>query len=86
MLSLQNATSEYIPSSYAMWRMQVIPGERVGKFGMNTLVYRFPLGRPLARSAGRIVEYVQPTGQLIMNWNCETYYTCIMTLGEFGVS
>ena len=31
----------------------------------TALVYSFPLGKPLCRSAGKVVEYIEPTGQLL---------------------
>ena len=37
--------------------------------------YGFPLGKPLSRSGGRIVDYIQPTGQLAIKRDCEVYVT-----------
>ena len=31
----------------------------------TALVYSFPLGKTLSRSAGKVVEYIEPTGQLL---------------------
>lgn len=32
----------------------------------TAIAFGFPLGRPLSRSGGAIVEYIQPTGQLVI--------------------
>ena len=41
--------------------------------GRIAIAYGFPSGRPLSRSGGNIVEYSQPTGQLLKQCiNCET--------------
>ncbi len=31
----------------------------------TAIVYSFPLGKPLSRSAGKVVDYIEPTGQLL---------------------
>ena len=31
----------------------------------TAIVYSFPLGKPLSRSAGKVVVYIAPTGQLL---------------------
>ncbi len=36
----------------------------------TAIVYSFPLGKPLSRSAGKVVDYIKPTGQLLKSANC----------------
>ena len=35
--------------------------------------YGFPSGEPLSRSVGNIVDYIPPTGELVMKRECEAY-------------
>ena len=47
--------------------MKVPQGRGAGHFWTDctALVYSFPLGKPLCRSAGKVVDYIQPTGKLL---------------------